>query len=92
MCDTVILATTREGCIKKLGLLQEFCAESGMRVNQSKTTFVVFNGTKDHKLPLICNGMTVDVCKSYRLRISVRYSLLVVKLRLRIFAKASCGE
>jgi len=34
----VILATTREMCVKKLGLLQEFCAESDMRINQSKTS------------------------------------------------------
>jgi len=26
---------------------------------------MVFNGTRDDKLPLICNGMTVDVCESY---------------------------
>jgi len=35
MDDTVILATTREMCIKKLTILQEFCLESGMMINRS---------------------------------------------------------
>ena len=61
----MILATTREMCAKKLGLLQEFCAKSGMKINQIKIKFMVFNGTRDDKLPLICKGMTVNVCESY---------------------------
>ena len=47
MDDTVILATTREMCLKKLGILQKFCIESGMIINQSKTKFMVINGTQD---------------------------------------------
>ena len=51
MDDTVILATTTEMCIKKLTILQEFCLESGMMINQSKTKFMIINGTSCDKLP-----------------------------------------
>ena len=40
MDDTVILATTRENMITKVEILEQFCEEYGMFVNNSKTKFL----------------------------------------------------
>ncbi len=45
MDDTVLLATTRENMIYKMPLLQQFCVNYGMRINESKTKFFVICGT-----------------------------------------------
>jgi len=52
-------------CIKKLTILQEFCSESGMMINRSKTKFMVINGTSCDRLPLVSGSLIVDACESY---------------------------
>ena len=52
MDDTVIMATSREQCIKKLETLHEFCELSGMRMNQKKTKLMVINGDHRDRAPL----------------------------------------
>ncbi len=37
--DTVLLATSRESMIKKVKILQEFCSDYEMVINESKTKF-----------------------------------------------------
>lgn len=44
MDDTVILATSREMCEKKLSVVCQFCVQSGMKINEKKTIFFVING------------------------------------------------
>ena len=44
MDDTVILSTTRCGITTKLSILGDFCTSHGMKVNTSKTKFMVING------------------------------------------------
>ncbi len=39
MDDTVLMATTRCNMMKKISLLQDYCSEYGMLINQSKTKF-----------------------------------------------------
>ena len=40
MDDTVLLATTREECRRKVRILYDFCQRSGMEMNQTKTKFM----------------------------------------------------
>jgi len=47
-------------------ILQEFCLESGMMINRSKTKFMVINGTRCDELPLVSGSLIiVDACDSY---------------------------
>ncbi len=39
MDDTVLMSTTRYNMMKKIPLLQDYCSEYGMVINQSKTKF-----------------------------------------------------
>ncbi len=52
MDDTVILATSRTSCTRKLETLLDFCKTSGMIINQSKTKFMVVNASENDKTPL----------------------------------------
>ena len=65
MDDTVILSTTRNGIKAKLGLLKEFCVTHGMKINVSKTKFMVINGNIEDKNDLIIQDMCVKMCKYY---------------------------
>ena len=65
MDDTVILSTSRNGALTKLGLLKEFCNTHGMIVNDSKTKFIVINGKEEDKRDLIVNNMCVKICSYY---------------------------
>ena len=65
MDDTVILSTTRKGALTKIGLLKEFCNTHGMKVNVSKTKFIVINGKEEDKQDLIVDDMCVKICTHY---------------------------
>ena len=52
MDDTVILATSREQCVKKLQVVLEFCNQSGMVLNQAKTKFMVINASSGDRNPI----------------------------------------
>ena len=43
MDDTVILATTREGCIEKVKTLLDYCGEYEIIINKKRTKFMVWN-------------------------------------------------
>ena len=69
MDDTVLLATTRESMREKLIVLQNFCNESGMIINEKKTKFFVINGDDESNAPfvldLVTPNVTVKWCKEY---------------------------
>ena len=65
MDDTVLLSTSREGMLHKVMIMQSFCHEYGMVVNESKTRFFVINGTQGETDPLHVNGLTIAHCPSY---------------------------
>ena len=65
MDDTVILATSREKMAEKLKLLDEYCKNSGMRVNASKTKLMVINGTPMDKIPFVLSNFVVRQCSEY---------------------------
>ena len=65
MDDTVLLSTTRERCTKKIKILTDFCNRSGMVINQSKTNFMVINGTGEDRAPIRVSDLTVENCTTY---------------------------
>ena len=65
MDDTVLLSTSRDGIIAKLSILNDFCISHGMKINVSKTKFMVINGNIDDKQDLIVQEMCVKLCKYY---------------------------
>ena len=65
MDDTVILATTRERAVQKVRLLNEFCKESGMIINESKTKFMVVNGKEEDRQQLEVDAVKIDNCEKY---------------------------
>ena len=65
MDDTVILASTRERAIEKLHILEEFCASSGMIINESKTQFMVVNGEGEDRLTLKTESLNIKNCNAY---------------------------
>ena len=65
MDDTVILSTSREKMAEKLKLLDEYCVSSGMRLNESKTKFMVINGSPMDKIPFILSNLVIKHCTSY---------------------------
>lgn len=65
MDDTIIVATSREAVTEKFGILQSFCADYDMEVNDSKTKFMVINSCEDDKAPLTWKGQVVDYSSNY---------------------------
>lgn len=65
MDDTVVVATTRQNLVKKLNILQKYCKEYGMKVNQSKTKYFVVNGNRGETDSIQANELTVEWCDSY---------------------------
>lgn len=65
MDDSVFFASSRENCLSKLRILQEFCNSYGMIINQVKTKFMVINGTPECRTPLRLGDLTVNYCSTY---------------------------
>ena len=65
MDDTVILSTTRQGAIRKLEMLSSFCNSHGMRVNCSKTKFMVINSKEHDNSDLVAGNLIVKMCDHY---------------------------
>ena len=65
MDDTIIFATSREKLLEKLEVLNDYCAEYGMVVNESKTEFMVINGNANDRKDIIMSDLTVKHCTSY---------------------------
>ena len=61
MDDTVLLATTRESMREKLIVLQNFCNESGMIINEKKTKFFVINRDDESNAPFVLDLVTPNV-------------------------------
>ena len=65
MDDTIIFATSREKLVKKLEILNEYCDEYGMQVNEIKTEFMVVNGSASDRKDIVIGDLTVKHCTSY---------------------------
>ena len=65
MDDTILLSTSREGMLNKIKILYEFCSMYGMIVNNSKTKFMVVNGSQMDKEPLVYNHNIINYVNQY---------------------------
>ena len=65
MDDTVIFATSRDTMIEKLKILDEYCEESGMIMNEGKTKFMALNCETTDKLPISLSNISVKHCEQY---------------------------
>ena len=65
MDDTVLLLTTKCNMLKKISLLQDYCTEYAMKINQSKTKFFVIYGNVGDSEELVVNGLVVEHCQMY---------------------------
>ena len=65
MDDTIIFATSRKKLMEKLEILNEYCSEYGMIVNETKTEFMVVNGSADDRKDIVMSDLTVKHCTSY---------------------------
>lgn len=65
MDDTVLIATSRDMCIRKLEILLDYCSEYGMSVNVKKTKYFVINGNEADKHPICTHRLTVEYCSKY---------------------------
>lgn len=92
MDDTVLLSTSREGMIRKIRILKNFCNEYGMTMNQGKTKFFVISGTKDDMEPLHVDGMVISSCTHYVYLGSPFTSDGSVTSALRVHAKSKTGH
>uniref|UniRef100_A0A0P4W501 Reverse transcriptase domain-containing protein n=2 Tax=Scylla olivacea TaxID=85551 RepID=A0A0P4W501_SCYOL len=64
MDDTILLATTKCNMVRKIALLQDYCEEYGIRINQVKTTFFVIGGKEGDSEALMVIGLTVKHCQT----------------------------
>ncbi len=62
---TVLLSTTRHGMEQKLILLNQYCQENGMLVNNMKTKFFALNCSPEEQASFIVGGMVVEWCNKY---------------------------
>ena len=65
MDDTIIFATSREKVEEKLNILNEYCINNGMKVNESKTKFMAINGSPMDKVSFMMGSHCVRHCNSY---------------------------
>ena len=65
MDDTVIFASSRERLISKLNILDNYCQTYGMQMNESKTKFMVINGSGSDMLPIKLTDITMKICQFY---------------------------
>ena len=65
MDDTVLLSTTKDGMMKKIKLVDDFCVSHGMEINVLKTKFMVLNGSATDQQPITVDNITVNPCERY---------------------------
>ena len=65
MDDTVLLSTSRETMSKKLSILNTYCRDFGMKVNNEKTKFFVINGQAGDAEPFHVDDLIVEQCTHY---------------------------
>ncbi len=65
MDDTVLLSTSRANMLKKLSLVCQFCNTYGMKINETKTKFMVICGSDADRVPMVMEGLVVSHCDRY---------------------------
>ena len=65
MDDAVIFATTEQKAREKVRVLQRFCSDTEMVINQGKTKYMVINGKSEDQRPLIEGELAINHCQKY---------------------------
>ena len=65
MDDMVILATSRDTCLRKLNVVLDYCREYGMVLNEKKTKIMVIRGTVEHTVPLKMHDIEIECTSKY---------------------------
>ena len=65
MDDTILLATNRRELEKKMNVVNMYCIDYGMSINNKKTKFMVINNEPEDKVEMICGNTKVEYCSSY---------------------------
>jgi hypothetical protein len=65
MDDTILLASSRASALQKIHILTAFCRTSGMKINDSKTKFMVIGGKADDHSPFEVDGLTITNTDCY---------------------------
>ena len=65
MDDTVLLSTTKDGMKNKIKIMYDYCNSYGMIVNNSKTKFMVVNGSSEDREPISVNNNIINYTKQY---------------------------
>ena len=63
--DAVVVATSREMCIKKFRVICNFCTHSGMVINENKTKCFVINNEDWERQCLVSGGVSVNYSSKY---------------------------
>lgn len=66
MDDTIILSTSRVGLEQKFNTLLDYCNLYDMKINPTKSNFMVINGSVADKEPFIHENITISHCSSYK--------------------------
>ncbi len=65
MDDTVLLSTSRANLLRKVEILDQFCRDYGMTVNNDKTKFFVINGEDGDADTVHVNSLAIEHCCCY---------------------------
>ena len=69
MDDTVIMASTRDKCLTKVGIVLDYCESHGMFLNAHKTQFMVINGSSEDRIQMELahpsGDIVIDHCEKY---------------------------
>ncbi len=65
MDDTVLLSTSRANLLRKVEILDQFCKDYGMTVNNDKTKFFVVNGEHGDEDTIHVNSLAIEHCRCY---------------------------
>lgn len=65
MDDTVLLSTSRAKLISKVEILDQFCRDYGMTVNNDKTKFFVIHGEDGDADTIRVNDLVIEHCRNY---------------------------
>ena len=52
MDDTVIMASTRDKCLNKEGIVLDYCESHGMFLNVHETQFMVIKGSSEDRIQM----------------------------------------
>ena len=69
MNATVIMASTRDKCLNKVGIVLDYCESHGMFLNAHKTQFMVINRSSEDRIQMELaqpsGDIVIEHCETY---------------------------